>query len=397
MRLDNSIRNYQDGFQAADITTPQMRQAIEEWFDLYFDAQATETSDPCQKIPYTVVNKLTRTAFSEYTAQAEGFAGKVLKALDARRKKAMQMALIGGECLLKPIPEGNGFRFGVVNRANMLVFGRDGLGRITDMGTAEHVTGDRFFYTLLERRRADEKLTISYRLFRSDSPGSLGKQVSLKELNRYAQLPEELVLPGGIGVGLATLRTPSENCVDGSEDPVSVYAAAVGLIRNINRNEAQLNGEFQRGESRIITSSDFMKREKDGSRSFSDHIFVGLDEDPENIGVTIFSPQLREASFLARKQDYLRSVENMIGLKRGILSQVEAVQRTATEITSSSGDYHLTVMDFRQAWEEAVREALVICGTLGGIYRLEGAQPLSGEEATFQWGNGVLFDETAQN
>lgn len=394
MSLDYGIRGCQQGFAAADITTAQMRQAIREWFDLYFDTRTTEQEDPCQKIPYTVVHKITRAAFSEYRAQTENpFAGKILKALDARRKKAMQMALIGGECWLKPVAAGLGFRFGVVNRANVLIFGRDGMGNITDMGMAEHVAADRYYYTLLERRTLEGgALTITNRLFRSDAPGSLGKAVNLSELPQYAGLPERITFPEEMGLGLAALRTPMENCVDGSEDPVSVYAAAVGLIHNINRNEAQLNGEFQRGESRIITSSDFMRREEDGSRSFSDHIFVGLDEDPENIGVTIFSPQLRESSFLARKQDYLRSVESIIGLKRGLLSQVEAVQRTATEIASSAGDYNLTVMDFREAWEDTVRQALTICGCLGRLQGIPGAGKGNPEEVTFFWGNGVLFD-----
>lgn len=394
MSLDSSIRACQEGFDAGDVTTPAMRRAIREWFRLYFDTEATEQEDPCQKIPYTVVSKITRAVFSEYAPEAEGaFAGKILAGLDARRKKAMQMALIGGECLLKPIPQGDGFRFGVVSRANMLVFGRDGEGRITDLGTAEHLTGDQHYYTLLERRKVEDGfLTITNRLFQANSPGELGKPVALNARPEYAGLPEKFTFPERIGLGLAELRTPAQNCVDGSDDPVSVYAAAVGLIHNINRNEAQLNGEFQRGESRIITSSDFMRRESDGSRSFSDHIFVGLDEDPENVGVTIFSPQLRESSFLARKQDYLRSVENMIGLKRGLLSDPECVPRTATEITSSAGDYHLTVQDFRQAWEEAAREALRICGKLGQMYRMEGAKALNGTEVQFRWGNGVLFD-----
>lgn len=131
--------------------------------------------------------------------------------------------------------------------------------------------------------------------------------------------------------------------MDGTQDGVSVYAPAVGLIRNIDRNEAQINGEFERGESRIIASSGLLRRDKDGRRQFDDHLFVGLDDDPETVGVTIFSPQLREESFLSRKQEYLRNVENVIGLKRGLLSEVEAAERTATEITSSAADYQTAI------------------------------------------------------
>ena len=61
----------------------------------------------------------------------------------------------------------------------------------------------------------------------------------LKALARYDGLPEEYTYPEPIGgLGMAWLKTPLENCVDGSRDGVSIYAPAVGLIHNIDRNEA---------------------------------------------------------------------------------------------------------------------------------------------------------------
>jgi A118 family predicted phage portal protein len=172
-----------------------------------------------------------------------------------------------------------------------------------------------------------------------------------------------------------------------------VYAAAVELIKNININEAQINGEFERGESRIITSADILKKDESGKRVFHDHIFTGLDEDPEAVGITIFSPELREASFLARKQEYLRNVENVIGLKRGLLSEVEAVERTAKEITSSEGEYSLTGIDFQHMWEKVIAEALRLCGVLGKLYKVPGAHEVSIDSVAISWGNGVLYDE----
>lgn len=183
------------------------------------------------------------------------------------------------------------------------------------------------------------------------------------------------------------------NCIDGSADGVSVYAAAVGLIHNINRNEAQLCGEFERGESRIVVSRDLLGRSKDGKPELQDNIFVGLDDDQENVGFNTFTPTLREASFLARKQEYLRNVENIIGLKRGLLSEVEAAERTATEITSSAGDYNLTIVDFQQMWEKTVREAVRVCAVLGQMYKVPEAHTVNDDSVVISWGNGVLYDE----
>ena len=380
--LLNNADGYALAFQANDITTEKMRRAIREWFGLYYHNEPVSGEDPCQQIPHTIVRKLTKAVFAEYTANTKDtYAESVLKALANKSSEAMQLALIGGESKLKPIPSADGFRFVVIPRNNILVFAKDTDGRMTDVGTAERTVHGNAYYTLLERRTVDESgyLTIKNRLFRSYTKDNLGQEVSLNSIPQYEQLEPEYTYTKPVGsIGLIGLRTPIVNCIDNSQDHVSVYAAATGLIHNINRNEAQLNGEFDRGESRIIVSADMLARNKDGSKVLKDHVFVGLDEDAETVGITTFSPALREASFLARKQEYLRNVENVIGLKRGLLSEVEAAERTATEITSTAGEYNLTVIEFQRMWEETVQETMRVCGILGQLsqkmrYLLTGA------------------------
>ena len=396
--MNNLNSEYEIAFQAADTTSAEMKSAIKMWYSLYYEKEATKDYDPCQQIPYTIVRKLTKTAFSEYAASSkDAFVSGVLKAADKKKQTAMHKALIGGESGLKPVPMKNGFRFSVVNRINMLVFGRDGDGNATDVGMAEHSINGRFYYTLLERRtvRDGGYLTITNKLYRSHNAGTLGQSVPLTALPRYADLAEEYTFPKPVGsVGIAWLKTPIENCVDGSQDGVSVYAAAVGLIENINRNEAQINGEFERGKSRIIASADMLEFGTDGKqKKLSADVFTAVDEAPDEVGITIFSPTLREQSYLARKTEYLRNVENVIGLKRGLLSEVEAAERTATEVTSSEGDYNLTIIEFQQMWEAALRDAVRLCGILGQMYHVPGAHDVDDDSIVVDWGNGVLFDE----
>lgn len=401
--ITNKAYGYEDAFGAGDCTSQEMKDAIAEWFELFYRKEPTKYEDPCQRIPYTVVNKIVKTAFGEYKAVGEnGFASGIMDALYDIHARAMHDALIGGVAYLKPFPLGDRFAFTSVSRANMLVFGKDVYGNPTDIGTAERTIAGKSYYTLLERRTIgrDGKLTIRNKLYRSDSRDTLGKRVPLSSIPRYATLLDEYTYPEPVGLGMVPLRCPVPNCVDGGTDPVSVYAAAVGLIHNIDRNEAELSGEFERGKSRLVVSADMLQKRTvtDGggtviTRELKDEVFTGLDEDPDRIGITIFSPTLREQSFLARKTEYLRNVESLIGLKRGLLSDVEAAEKTATEVTSSAGDYNLTIIDFQRMWENAARDVLVLCGKLGRLYRVSGAVELSEDAATIDFGNGVLYDE----
>lgn len=381
-----NIYGYQQAFGAADITTHRQKKAIDRWFRLYY---GEGTGDPCQRIAYTLVSKLTRTVFSEYTANADNDFGKALvEALDGCRTQAVQLALVGGESFLKPVPHAGGFRFGVIPRNNVLVFGRDMEGNITDMGTVAQSSAGNRFYTLLERRRVDEQgyLTIENTLYSSGDRQNLGSQVPLTQLPEFKDLPEKFTFPQPVGsVGLVRVKTPMLNCVDGSRESVSVYAAAADLIERIDENESQLCGEFRRGQSRIVTSRDMLR---DGE--LTDELFVGLDEDMEHVGIHIFSPELREEAYRSRKQEYLRNVESVVGLRRGMLADVNVDKRTATEVSSSDGEFNLTVIDFQRMWENAIREAARLCAILGGLYGIPGAKPV---EIKPDWGNGVLHEE----
>ena len=394
--FDHQTATIEQAFQAVDITSSRMRRAIGEWFRLYFETRATKDEDPCQRIPYLVVNKLTKTAFSEYVATVDNeFLSGCLDRVNNRRKKAMQFALIGGEGYIKPVLTAHGLDYTFIRRDCYLVLGRGESGEATSIGSAEFSSVGGKYYTLLEKRSVDDDgyLTIESKLFQSEDKTVLGSEVLLATLPQYAELEPVLTLPEPLGgLGMALLRTPMVNCVDGSEDAVSVYAPAVGLIHNINRNEAQINGEFERGQSRIIVSGDMMETGPDGKKKLTDDVFAAMDEDPDEIGITIFSPALREQSFLARKTEYLRNVESQIGLKRGILSEVEAAERTATEVTSSEGDYNLTIIDFQQAWEAALRETLRISAILGHIYKLCPQKEFDPDSLVVDWGDGVLFN-----
>lgn len=235
-----------------------------------------------------------------------------------------------------------------------------------------------------------------HKLFVSDSANDLGVPAPLNSIKKYEMLQPSFELPIN-GIGLVEMKTPLLNDVDGTADGVPVYEPARELIHNINKNEYQLNREFENGRSRIIASADMFAKTKDGKRIIEDDTFVALEEDPENVGITIFSPALREQSYLNRKNEYLRNIESLIGLKRGILSEVEAVERTAKEVTSSEGDYNLSIIDFQEKWENALKEVAVLCAELGKLYQIKGAADIDPEKISIDWGDGVLYNRDKVN
>ena len=246
----------EQAFGRADVTGPAMHAAIREWFDLYF-GRAAPGEDPSGRLPVLIVDKLCRAVFAEYETRLTGadWMQENLRALNAVRRRALQSALVGGECLLKPVLCGGGFDFVPVRRDCFAPLARDAHGRLQAVGTMELLARGGRRYALLERRSAGAQgLCIETRLFELAGE-ALGHEAPLSALPETEALRPTLLLPGVPGVGLATLRTPLLNCVDGGPEAVAVFAPAVGLIHSLGRTEHQLRREFENGASGMLIAA----------------------------------------------------------------------------------------------------------------------------------------------
>ena len=299
----------EQAFGKSDCSSVKMRGAVREWMDLYYGASRSG-EDGSARLAVLIVSKLCRTVFAEYDVHRDKHDDWAQEcytdALNKVAKTAMQYALIGGECLLKVVDD----HFVPIRRDCYLPLGRDDRGNLTSVGMMQTLYENGKKYVLLERRTDMEDNTlIENRLFEVNGQ-ALGRRVPLDTLTACKMLSDEEFLPNVPCMGLAVLRMPTVNCVDGSADPVSIYAPAVGLMHALARCEDQLNHEFLNGASRVFASEDLLRPDASGARGLRDDLFVGLPDDPANVGVTVYSPTLREGSYLARKQDILRSCES---------------------------------------------------------------------------------------
>ena len=396
------IENIEQALGMPDITSDAMRRAIDGWFDAWFSRVPPDEEDPCQRIPYAVVNKLGKAVFAEYDSSLQNtgtpklqYLDRARQAFDAKKRELLQWCMVGGETWAKPVFAPDGLTWQVIRRDAVLILGRAPDGRVTDLACCEKsVVADRQYYTLVERRTTgpDGRLTIENRLYQADNKATLGRRVPLQSLAQYERLADAYTYPAPLdGLGLVALKMPTVNCVDGSPDGVAVYEPAMGLIHNINRNEYQLAREFELGRMRIAASADLLTAEN-GRKRLRDDLFVGLEGSEQTVGITAFAPALRNENYEARRQAYLKAVENLLGVKRGILSDAEAVSKTATEINSSAGDYSLSIIEFQNLYYDALQAALRLADQLGQAYRLCDGTAWDTEVLNVTWGNGVLYD-----
>ena len=176
---NNAVENIEEALGMTDATSSAMKHAIAEWYAAWYGRAPTKTEDPCQRLPYAIVNKLCKATFGEYdsslqhtdSAKAKYLDG-VRSTFDACKTSFMTQAMIGGEAWAKPVPMPDGrLTWQIVGRDSVIILGRDASGIPSDVALCEKsVSADHHFYTLVERRTSFAgRLTIQYRLYCSDN------------------------------------------------------------------------------------------------------------------------------------------------------------------------------------------------------------------------------------
>ena len=407
LRSINTAQSFEDVFKAKDITSPEMLRAIMTWFSLYFDDKTDDKQDGAQRIPYIIIDGLGKAVFSEYGYSIdEGkLNGKQIKAtldnLDNVRNKAFQWAGIGGEILLKPVMKRGNFVFLVINRSNMVVLARDSEGNITDLATCEITVKSEesksVYYQLLERRTVDNqgKCTVENRLYKSDNVNDIGSSVPLGSISEYADLQPTFCFPLALdGTGLISVKMPTVNCVDGSQDGVSIYAAAVKEILKLYDHETRSQDEYDLTAPHLVASIDVQRRDKNGRLiEIPKYITPLLDEDPTEAGLQIWNPKPNQSELEARDDQIKRAIENIIGLRRGFLSKSDVQEFTATEILSTTTKMAHLIKDLQMMWESVLPETVRVCSLLAQMYNLIGWTAADPPEVVIEWGDGILYDE----
>lgn len=405
----NQAINLAEAFEGCDITSTPMQMAIREWFGLYFNThECCCDKDNGMRLPYSIVDTVTNATFGEFEYTVEDNAGHVaasLKNMDEVQDQVFQFALIGGECFIKPIPTEEGFTYRVVRRDAIIPLARNFKGELTSVGLVEYrqrlVGATLKYYTLCEKRSLDERgyLTIVYKLFESSTDtcngGPLGDVVPLSTLQDYAALVPSFTFQQPMhSLGLIACKTPMVNCVDGSKEAVSLYAAAAEEIKCTYNHAERMNWEYEATRPKLVVVNDIVTMDKNGrvAKPTPDYI-EAIDTTSTEGALSIYNPTPHQGELEARMNQHLRNIENLCGLRRGQFSNVDTEDKTATEILTSTARYALTIRSMQEMWEATMCEAIKTIAALGNIYFGWGYDLEKLPEVAMSWGNGVLYDE----
>lgn len=349
------------------------------------------------RMEQAVVREFANTALGEMTLKVseeklDGLMTKALKDLP----RNFQRGLASGAMIIKPL---GADKVQYVSQEQFIPIEYDVNGRLLKVIFPEiKRVGENEWRIRLEYHSLDYKkgLTITNRAFCSYDGVTLGREIPLSAVDEWALLPPMSSYPLMLRPAFGYYVNPIDNTVDGSLAGVSIFESAREVIKKADIQFGRLDWEFESGERAVDVDEAVLKTAADPFTGFKRTVMPGLRERLFR-GMNIsggangdfyheFSPQLRQADFIAGLEEYKREIEFAAGLSYGDISDPQIVDKTATEIKSSKQRKYNTVTAIQQSLRTCFED---LCYAIAFYARLT----QSGYELTVNFEDSILADD----
>ena len=241
-------------------------------------------------------------------------------------------------------------------------------------------------------------LNIQNLAYRSGDLVSIGRSVPLNMVPEWAELPDNISYAGVEHPDFGYYRNPIKNEVDGSPCGVSVYHSAIKLIEKTDIQFGRLDWEFESGERVVHVDVTAMQPSPalgpDGKTRYempklNKRLYRGLNLTGGSNGEELYkeySPELRDQNIINGLNSYLRRVEFNVCLSYGDLSDVNDVDKTATEAKIAKKRKYNMVKAIQSNLKDCLEDLVYALAFYNGMTR-------SGYEFLCSFKDSILIDE----
>lgn len=436
--------------------TDAQQKALTEWYAAAIQGQALDHNPDTKTmgLPAAICAELARLTTLELEAHVDGspraewIDHKLQKVLSPRRRRILAVALALGSGAWKPYQDGNdiGVAFTPADciypvsincngdlteavfinqiRTNQTVYSRlEWLHVLTSANDYHPKELERVRRMGVQPAREFPCVQVINFAYESSSKDSLGAPVTLQVRPEWQDIEPIAYLPGLEKLPIGYFVTPIVNTVDpSSELGAAMFAPAIPQIIDADVQFSRLDWEYEGGELGVDIDDQYLKPLGENGQALTDsealrrfgvpakaldktmpehtqRLFRGLNIDT---GIAdggtfyqVFAPSLRDGNYLSGLNQYLRHVEQKVGLSYGVLSQVSELEKTATEIMSSKQKLYATVSDLQAALEDALRGLIDALDFWAD--QVDSAPPASGElQISFHWDDSIIVDRLTE-
>lgn len=384
--------------------TSKMAGQIELWSRMYA-GESPWLSDIVQsaELPAAIAAEVARMITLELKSTVTGSAratyldGAYQKILTSLRQY-IEFGCAKGGLLLKPYVTHAGIAVQYVQADSFFPIDFDGSGNMTRCVFLEQFRKGEKVYSRLEvHGQSQGQLTITNRAFLATNEYSLGSEIPVTMVDRWAELATSLTVSGVERLPFGYFKVPLANNQD-TESPlgVSVYSRAVKLIREADKRYSQINWEYEAKETAVHLASSLLKWDQNRGKFDYPGGKERLYREVEyNSGATdkpmmdVYSPDIRDSALFNGFNNQLKRIEFNCNLAYGTLSDPNTVDKTATEIKTSKQRSYTFVSDCQMALQTALEDTVKAMDFYCSLYNLA---PAGTYQMSFEWDDSIIVD-----
>lgn len=287
----------------------------------------------------------------------------------------------------------------------------NGSGDVTEAAFIQHRVDRNITYSRLEHQKYENHtVTIVNKAFKSTAQVTnnegvdLGEEIPLNSVPGWENIQPVVIIENTDRLMFAYFKMPEANTIDMySPLGVSGFDKAVSLIKDADMQYSRLLWEYEAGEMAIDIDRDALKdtevRDRDGNiimvsrmGHFQQRLYrpVVLENGAGNDTYQPYAPALRDNSFIQGLNTILTHIEDVTGLSRGTISEVDIRDaRTATELKILKQRSYQTNADIQQAIQKCLDDLIYVMNVLCDLYDIT---PDGEYEVSYEWDDSILVD-----
>lgn len=305
-----------------------------------------------------------------------------------------------GSFCIKPLG-GSSVEYVTADRFVPIAF--DARGRLTSVVfiQVKRISEDSFYLRFeFHEWNQDQTLRIQNKAYHTSNVSSIGSPVELSVVEEWAALPEDIMYQGVERPDFGYYRNPIKNEVDGSLCGISIYDSAINMIRKTDIQFGRLDWEFESGERAVhvdvtalqpAPTLDGKGKTKYVMPKLNKRLYRGLNLSKSN-GEELYqeySPEFRDGSIINGLNAYLRRIEFSVSLSYGDLSDVNDVDKTATEAKIAKKRKYNMVKAIQSNLKDCLEDLVYALAFYNGMTR-------SGYEFLCTFKDSILVDEETE-
>ena len=305
-----------------------------------------------------------------------------------------------GSFCIKPLG-GSSVEYVTADRFVPIAF--DARGRLTSVVfiQVKRISEDSFYLRFeFHEWNQDQTLRIQNKAYHTSNVSSIGSPVELSVVEEWAALPEDIMYQGVERPDFGYYRNPIKNEVDGSPCGISIYDSAINMIRKTDIQFGRLDWEFESGERAVhvdvtalqpAPTLDGKGKTKYVMPKLNKRLYRGLNLSKSN-GEDLYqeySPEFRDGSIINGLNAYLRRIEFSVSLSYGDLSDVNDVDKTATEAKIAKKRKYNMVKAIQSNLKDCLEDLVYALAFYNGMTR-------SGYEFLCTFKDSILVDEETE-